>query len=163
MSSSATAVGGTPKTLSSKLLTMKFMQRAAASSNASSTTTTTPDEPPAKRHKKGASSTKFDVDFLTDQKAVQAAIAEEEAKKQAALDKQAAELGDTRWVLNFANQTESSQSYPKLRVVHAGFANLDRSGDGYLVGVDEKEGEEDRPVKGGRRSFGKFNPVLEVG
>ncbi|RFU26687.1 hypothetical protein B7463_g9658, partial [Scytalidium lignicola] len=157
MSSPAATVGNAPKTMSSRLLTMKFMQRAAAASTASNTL---PDEPPAKRQRKGEVSAEVNVNSLVDQKAIQAAIAEEETKKQMALDKQAAELGDTRWVLSFADQKDSPTSHSNLRVVQTGFSNLDQSSVARLKVVEE-ENAWDRPVKVGRRSFGKFNRVLE--
>lgn len=85
----------------------------------------------------------------------------EEAKRQAALDRQGAEAGDTRWVLSFEDQ-KGSIAAPRLaiRVVQAGYAHLDvpqingRS-------IEEESGEE-KPAMVGRRSFGKFNKVLEV-
>src|SRR5208282_5563000 len=88
-----------PKTMSSKLLTMKFMQRAAASSPIS---TPTPDQPSPKNTRNGSSPpANQDIELLADQRAIQAALAAEEAKRQIALERQAADAGDTRWVLNF--------------------------------------------------------------
>ncbi len=123
-----------PKTMSSRLLTMKFMQRAAASP-ASSPTTPTPDEQPAKRRKVSRvipkSSTQRDFsDSLAqihiDQAAVQAAIAEEERKRQEALVKHAAELGDARWVLDVPDKDAASNRKIKtLNVVQVGFAQID--------------------------------------
>lgn len=84
-------------------------------------------------------------------------MASEEAKKQAALERQAAELGDTRWVLNFEDQKKVSGL--ALRVVQTGFANLDAS-PVKIQYVDEDELEE-KPAMVGRRSFGKFNKVVE--
>ncbi|KAH8805628.1 hypothetical protein F5884DRAFT_678654 [Xylogone sp. PMI_703] len=159
MSGRASTVS-TPKTMSSRLLTMKFMQRAAAASAASPTAS--PEGPPAKRQKKGDVSADFDVISLTDQKAIQAAVAEEEAKRQLALDRQAAELGDTRWVLSFADEKSLAPSHTTLRVVQTGFSDLDRSPVYKPKVVEEETAWEDRPAKVGRRSFGKFNKVLEV-
>src|SRR5271156_330941 len=89
-----------PKTMSSKLLTMKFMQRAAASSPIP--TPSTPDQPPPKRQRIGDSTPpSLDPGSVADQRAVQAALAAEEAKRQIALERQAADAGDTRWVLTF--------------------------------------------------------------
>jgi hypothetical protein len=91
---------------------------------------------------------------------VQAALASEEAKRQAALEKQAAEAGDTRWVLSFEDQKTVAASSPlALRVIQAGFANIDSFPSETRIAEDDLEGT---PVMVGRRSFGKFNKTLEV-
>jgi hypothetical protein len=97
---------------------------------------------------------------MADQRAIQAAMASEEAKREAALERAAAEAGDTRWVLSFEDQKQV-QAAPALalRVVQTGFANLDYAPS--RIQYMEEE-EEDKPVMVGRRSFGKFNRVLEV-
>lgn len=142
--------------MSSRLLTMKFMQRAAHSP----TTPTSPDEPSAKRRKTDSPSqgARFNVDTLADRSAIQAAIASEDAKREAALEKQAAEAGDTRWVLNFENQKNLSAS-PSLvlRVISTGFAHLDAPSPVKHV----EDSDEDKPAVVGRRSFGRFNKVIE--
>ena len=97
---------------------------------------------------------------MADRTAVQAALASEEAKRQAALEKQAAEAGDTRWILSFDDQKLLMASPPLvLRVVQAGYANIDSSPSEIRITEDDLE---DRPVMVGRRSFGRFNKVLEV-
>ncbi|KAI9650368.1 hypothetical protein NHQ30_000381 [Ciborinia camelliae] len=163
MSASAGTPTGAPKAMSSRLLTMKFMQRAAASSP----TNVSPsplDEPSPKRQKTAQNTpTKFNVDTLADNRAIRAAIEEEEAKKEAALDRAAAEAGDTRWVLSFEGRKHLNTPTNTLRVVQAGFANLDlpspirfgRAGD------NDDTFEDEKPLMVGRRSFGKFNKVLE--
>jgi hypothetical protein len=138
---------------------MKFMQRAAASSP---TTPSSPDEPSPKRRRTDTNSSpsRINVDALADRTAVQAALASDEAKRQAALEKQAAEAGDTRWVLSFEDQKLLAASSPlALRVVQAGFANIDSSPSEIRITEDDLE---DKPVMVGRRSFGRFNKVLEV-
>jgi hypothetical protein len=91
---------------------------------------------------------------------VQAALASEEAKRQAALEKQAAEAGDTRWVLSFEDQKHVADSSPlALRIIQAGFAHIDSSPSEIRIAEDDLE---DKPVMVGRRSFGKFNKTLEV-
>lgn len=160
--SAASPSGGVPKSMSSRLLTMKFMQR-AANTSPSSRAPPSPDEPSPKRQKKDSNPstpTKFNVDALADRSAIQAALANEEAKRQAALEKQASELGDTRWVLNFEDQRALGGASPlTLRVVETGFANLDTT-PLKVQYADDITAEE--PVMVGRRSFGKFNKVLEV-
>lgn len=159
--SSASSNAPTPKSMSSRLLTMKFMQRAAASSSPAGPTI--PDEPSPKRRRTDSNSstpTRINVDSLADRTAVQAALASEEAKRQAALEKQAAEAGDTRWVLSFEDQKLVAASSPlALRVIQAGFANIDSSPSEIRIAEDDLE---DKPVMVGRRSFGKFNKTLEV-
>lgn len=141
---------------------MKFMQRAAASSPASPSIPT-PEEPPNKRRKKDIDSSppSFNVDALADQRAIQKAVAEEEAKRQAALDKQAAEAGDTKWILSFKDDNHSASSTLALRVVQTGYANLDRLPPVEIKSVEHEPG--DKPTAVGRRSFGNFNRRLEVG
>jgi hypothetical protein len=162
MSSGASTPGSAPKSMSSRLLTMKFMQRAAASSP----TTPPPsmlNEPLPKRQKNNSDSPSrpsFDVNALADQRAIQAAVAEEEAKRQAALERAAAEAGDTRWILSFEDQRPSEPPNAALRVVQTGYANLDAPSN--IKSVEEDTELEDKPVIVGRRSFGKFNRVLEV-
>ncbi|TVY75603.1 hypothetical protein LSUE1_G008011 [Lachnellula suecica] len=157
--SSASTPTGAPKSMSSRLLTMKFMQRAANTSPSSSPST--PDEPPNKRRKKDTDSpSKFNVDALADQRAVQKALADEEAKRQAVLERQAAEAGDTRWVLSFEDQKQvAASSALALRVVQTGYANLDSIAPLQIQAMEE--GAEDKPAMVGRRSYGKFNRGLE--
>ncbi|KAF4614292.1 hypothetical protein G7Y89_g15447 [Cudoniella acicularis] len=152
---------GAPKAMSSRLLTMKFMQRAAASLPTTSSPSTT-DEPPNKRRRTEVDSCPptFNVNALADQRAIQKAVADEEAKRQAALEKQAAEAGDTRWVLSFEDQNHAAAaSSLALRVVPTGFAVIDSLSPLQIRSLEEEA--EDKPIMVGRRSFGKFNRVLE--
>ncbi|KAI8947630.1 hypothetical protein F4801DRAFT_559793 [Xylaria longipes] len=118
---------GTPKTMSSRLLTMKFMQRAAAS------TPSTPSTPPSndqsnKRRKVSHNSTpQENVDTLVNQAAIQAAIAEEEKKVESALLKRAEELGDAHWVLDVTPQATGHTARTPLNVIQVGFAQIDSS------------------------------------
>ena len=138
------------------------MQRAAASSPATPSPPT-PEERSPKRRKKDSDSSpsRFNVDSLTDRAAIQAALVEEEAKRQAVLERQAAEAGDTRWVLSFEDQKSMSNGATlPLRIVQAGYANLDGSPTSKIISTDDDF--EDKPVMIGRRSFGKFNRAIEV-
>ncbi|KAI1102641.1 hypothetical protein F4804DRAFT_260716 [Jackrogersella minutella] len=119
-----------PKSMSSRLLTMKFMQRAVASPSSSSPNTPTPDEHASKRRKLAihpARSENRESVAHIDHAAVQAAIAEEQRKQQDALVQRAAELGDARWVLDVADKiagpTRDIQT--PLNVVQVGFAQID--------------------------------------
>lgn len=61
-----------------------------------------------------------------DQQAIQAAIDEGERKREEALVKHAAELGDARWVLNVPNTSSSGTTLQKpLQVVQIGYAQID--------------------------------------
>ncbi|KAI1353067.1 hypothetical protein F5Y01DRAFT_67338 [Xylaria sp. FL0043] len=119
---------GTPKTMSSRLLTMKFMQRAAAASPSSTPSTPTPNDQSNKRRKTAHNTTPHqDVDTLVNQAAIQAAIAEEEKKVESALLKRAEELGDSRWVLDVPNHAKGHTAQTLLNVVRVGFAQIDSS------------------------------------
>ncbi|KAK6079969.1 zinc knuckle [Seiridium cupressi] len=118
----------TPKGMSSRLLTMKFMQRAAASTPpASDASTPKSDESSSKRRKISHShSQKGDIDQLVDRQAIQAAIDVGERKREEALVKHAAELGDARWVLNVKNVSTTGTKVQKpLQVVQVGYAQID--------------------------------------
>ncbi|EDN93079.1 predicted protein [Sclerotinia sclerotiorum 1980 UF-70] len=163
MSASAGTPTSAPKAMSSRLLTMKFMQRAAAASPTNASPSSL-DEPSPKRQKTAQNTpTKFNVDSLADNRAIQAAIEEEEAKKQAALDRAAAEAGDTRWVLSFEGRKNLNTPKNILRVVQTSFAKLDLPSPTKVQHTDDGDNifGDDKPFMVGRRSFGKFNKVLE--
>ncbi|EJT81382.1 hypothetical protein GGTG_01363 [Gaeumannomyces tritici R3-111a-1] len=119
------------KTVSSRLLTMKFMQRgiAASSANSSLTTPRSEDKHGSKRRKVSQDTTDCSSSGpKIDGAAVQAALDEEERKRRAAIAKQAEDLGDTRWVLDFpAPSPRSSDRMPQtpLNIVQIGFAQID--------------------------------------
>ncbi|KAK4668290.1 uncharacterized protein QC764_706650 [Podospora pseudoanserina] len=141
------------KTMSSRLMTMKFMQRgaalSAAANNNSPTTpvsaiTPTPATPKAagndndndnditsssKRrkysHAPSFASTAAPQPPLYDQAAIQAAIEEEEKKRIAAVERRAAELGDSHWVLEGVNTGVKKGAKKPLNVVQVGFAQID--------------------------------------
>lgn len=153
MSQSNGAGTAPAKALSSRLLTMKFMQRAAASPT-TPTTPSTPDEPSAKRRRIDSTPSKhFDVHAIADQSRIQQALAEEEAKRQTALDRQAIEAGDSRWELNFVHKDQGAR--PSLQVIKAGFAALDYSAE---MERDSPEDEDSQELQDMicRRSFGSF-------
>lgn len=118
------------KSMSSRLLTMKFMQRAVASPSSPSSATSTPDDQASKRRKVSHNPAKRDnTDSLVhiDQSAVQAAIAVEERKRQEAVVQNAAKLGDAHWVLDMPEKTANSNRgiQTPLNVVQVGFAQID--------------------------------------
>ncbi|KAI0396881.1 hypothetical protein F5Y17DRAFT_43435 [Xylariaceae sp. FL0594] len=118
---------GTPKTMSSRLLTMKFMQRAAASTPLSSTPSTPGSSEQSSKRRKTSHNAEppQDVDILVNQAAIKAAIAEEEKKVESALLKRAEELGDAHWVLQLPEQNKNQTVQPPLKIVQVGFAQID--------------------------------------
>lgn len=128
------------------------MQRASASTP---TTPTTPDGArPSKR-------LKTDAEISPDVRAFQEAAAAEEAKKNAFIERAAAEAGETKWVLSVSDD-RSKTAGPGLRIVEAGYGAID---SGALIPESDDVDEEDEQTAGmaGRRSFGKFNKAVEVG
>lgn len=117
----------TPKGMSSRLLTMKFMQRAAATSSPASAPSTPASDDSSKRRKiSHRPSNNDELEVQVDRKAIQAAIEEGERKREEALIKHAEELGDARWVLNVPNLSTSGAAAPNpLRVVQVGYAQID--------------------------------------
>ncbi|KAI1819295.1 hypothetical protein F4861DRAFT_150368 [Xylaria intraflava] len=121
------ATPGTPKTMSSRLLTMKFMQRAAASNSTPSSAPSTPASNDSSKRRKISHSTtpQPNVDTLVNQAAVRAAIAEEEKKVEHAKLKRAEELGDAHWVLDIPQQPQAHATQSPMKVVQVGFAQID--------------------------------------
>lgn len=98
-------------------------------------------------------------------RAVQAAVAAEEAKREEALERQAAEAGETKWFLSFRPEERDGGSRHghtngdgRLRVMSASYSGLDRDS----VSAEWDEGVVRPPAVVGRRSFGRFNRALEV-
>jgi hypothetical protein len=126
------------------------MQRASASTPA---TPTTPDGArPSKRLKTEAAIT-------PDARAFQEAAAAEEAKKNAFIERAAAEAGETKWVLSVTDDKKPSAT-PVLRIVEAGYGAIDSGAP--IPESDDEEEEEQSAGMAGRRSFGKFNKAVEV-
>jgi hypothetical protein len=120
----------TPKSMSSRLLTMKFMQRAAISPSSPTTSPSAPQvaEHSSKRRKISQATTdKNSAEPVIDRQAIQDALDEGERKRQEALVRQAAELGDARWVLDLPNTQPSSAG--TLNVVQVGYAQIDTPDD----------------------------------
>ncbi|KAI1878202.1 uncharacterized protein JN550_000384 [Neoarthrinium moseri] len=160
-----------PKGMSSRLLTMKFMQRAAASTSSPASSPSTPksDESSSKRRKIShatPTTTKdeqLEVQSLVDQKAIQAALEEGERKREEALVKHAAELGDARWVLNVSENTSSSgsQAQRPLQIVQVGYAQIDAPD----ASEDRASSDEDplgrvQPIR--RYNMGKKKGAIEA-
>ena len=124
----------TPKGISSRLLTMKFMQRAVASAASPASDS---DSHSAKKRKLGHQAGNNEL-LGFDQNAVQAAIEDRETKRQAAIQKHRGD--DTHWVLNTAwdkKTSEKAKSKP-LRVVYVGYGDVDADQTG-----SDDEGDDD--------------------
>lgn len=119
------------------------MQRAAASTPPPThqPRTRTPDSPPSKRQKLSIASNSTATP-ASDLQLVQAALVEEEEKKQKAIERLAEDAGETKWVFSTVNGEEMNDS-GGLRVAKAGYSDIDQ--------------EAWRPAVVGRRRFGKFN------
>ncbi|KAK3368107.1 hypothetical protein B0H63DRAFT_487699 [Podospora didyma] len=146
------------KTMSSRLMTMKFMQRgaAAAATASSPATPNTDDEAGATKRRKTTytSAPNTPVVPLYDTKAVQAALEEEDKKRKAAIEKRAAELGDSHWVLTGVGTVPKSGPRQLLNVVQVGFAQIDyptTPGDSA-----EEEASSHEAVNGGWSAGGRF-------
>lgn len=130
------------------------MQRAANSSPQS--TPSTPDGPPSKRQRLSYGSNASPATPSSDQRAIQAALAEEELKRSAAVERQAAEAGESRWMLSVKQPAIAA---PAFRIVQASFADIDSTSSG----DDHEEGEYEESPAGkrvaGRMSFGKVSLI----
>ena len=124
------------------------MQRAAASTPLSTPQSQphTPDAPPPKRQKISAAPAPTAAPH-SDLQLIQAALTEEEERREKAVEKLAEEAGETKWVLSTADGEEGSV-VGGLRVAKAGYADIDQ--------------EAWSPAMVGRRSFGNLNMGLEV-
>ncbi|KAI6246746.1 hypothetical protein HI914_05091 [Erysiphe necator] len=147
--------GSAPKSMSTRLLTMKFMQRAAAAP-VTSVPTISHEHSKIQKKEPDFNVSRQNLDRLVDQNAVLDALAKENEKSLAALDRLATESGDTRWVLDFMEQDHPMPSM-SLHVVQAGYANLDNLVS-QSTATDKPSGES---TILGRRSFGRFNKDLE--
>lgn len=144
---SAMAAQTPTKSISARLMTMKFMQRAAASETSLPSTPTSDDCSTGKRRKVSHTPTiESPSTPLFDTKAAQTTLQEEEKKREAAVARLAEQLGDSHWVLD--GRIPGSQHAPRvpLKVVHVGFAQIDSPG------VSEEEPSE--PIAQGKKSFG---------
>ncbi|KAL8726488.1 MAG: hypothetical protein Q9166_006683 [cf. Caloplaca sp. 2 TL-2023] len=160
MSQPPTPTGHPEKTMSSRLMTMKFMQRAAASSLLS-TPPQTPDGPHSKHRKTSALNTQSPVyqsslpqSPSADTQIFQAAAEVEDAKRVAAIEKTAAKAGETKWVLSTANTDNGGDRIGKSKLCFftAGYSDVDQ--------VSLGPGRQELP---GRRRFGQWKREEEVG
>ncbi|KAF2685192.1 hypothetical protein K458DRAFT_337168 [Lentithecium fluviatile CBS 122367] len=143
----------TPKTMSSRLATMKFMQRSASKSSPS-----TPNGPPAKKVRlSNGTSAPGTPTTPSDRSTPQFPTTAEDKKREEALARAAEASGESRWVLSFKDPLHGHKT-PAMQVRQAGFAVIDADED------SDDEEEEQKPV---RMQFGgglkKTNGVRQRG
>ncbi|KAL9614462.1 MAG: hypothetical protein Q9167_001065 [Letrouitia subvulpina] len=150
MSNSQAPNGRPVKSMSSKLLTMRFMQRAAASSSGlPKSSEQASDTLPPKRRK--VSSAPSEINHFSDSHALQAATDAEEKKRAEAIDRLAENAGETKWVLSyFGAEGMLADGNKGLQVLAASYSDIDHDGSNTRT-TDSL----------GRRSFGRFNKDLE--
>ncbi|KAL8870106.1 MAG: hypothetical protein Q9174_003769, partial [Haloplaca sp. 1 TL-2023] len=122
------------------------MQRAAAATAPSPTSPQTPDGPPSKRRKTSTQQ----ASPATDADIYEAAAKAEDAKRVAAIERIAAEAGETKWVLSIADRS-GVDSDTKPRFLTTGYSDIDQETPDTSARHDQR----------GRRSFGRFNRDLE--
>lgn len=131
----------TPKGVSSRLLTMKFMQRAVASASSSPQQSDDSSQNSKKRKLRHSATTAAEerVSALIDQASIKAALEDQEAKRQAALAQHTAT--GAHWVLNtkLDKLNAGKTSEPSLNVVYVGYGDIDSS---------DESGGEDAPQIG---------------
>ncbi|KOS19221.1 hypothetical protein ESCO_000722 [Escovopsis weberi] len=122
----------TPKVVSSRLLTMKFMQRAVASSASSSSSPASPDTDPQSSSKRrklqhNPSPAQSRLHAQIDEAAIKAALEDQEAKRQAALSQHLA--ADSHWVINpslIKPGASAAKTTPApLNIVYVGYGDID--------------------------------------
>ncbi|KAK6415366.1 hypothetical protein LTR95_017594 [Oleoguttula sp. CCFEE 5521] len=147
------------KMMSSRLATMKFMQRANPSPPS---TPGTPEEPSAKRQRlSNGSANASPASTPTHQdRAVQAAQAREEQIRQAVLEREGTAKGDTRWYLSVQQIAKPAVESP-LRIVSAGYSALDA---GSARKAEDEEGDTvvQPKIVHGRMNFGFSRRPVKV-
>ncbi|PYH90500.1 hypothetical protein BO71DRAFT_334380 [Aspergillus ellipticus CBS 707.79] len=132
------------KTMSSRLLTMKFMQRAAATnatkepSQPASTDESKLATPKRQRLSTGPGESPIATP-QSDLDAISAALAEEEEKRREALARQAQDSGDTEWVLDYGAASPTPYAPPP-----------------FIVADESLDADDDDMGAGGRQAYGNF-------
>jgi hypothetical protein len=137
------------------------MQRAAAAS-APNSTASTPDGRPAKRQRlsKGSSAATPTPFSPSESEAILAALAEEERKRNEAIEKQAAAAGETKWMLNIVEPPHWKAANTGLQVEYVGWSAIDASdSEDNEPDSDEEEGVSRRTMVKGRMVFGKVGTI----
>jgi len=85
--------------------------------------------------------------------AVKAALAAEEAKRLEVLERQAADAGETKWVLNLPRHDVQPVEFT---IVNAGYGAIDAASGTYAQDEEEETKSTQRPSMPGRKSYGDF-------
>ncbi|KAL4747333.1 hypothetical protein BDW72DRAFT_16738 [Aspergillus terricola var. indicus] len=141
-SSSGSKPARPEKNMSSRLLTMKFMQRAAASAATkeaaqSASGSEFSDSTTKKRRVSAADGSSTAPS--SDMEAISAALAEEEERRREAISRQAAEAGETEWVLDFGDAVTMNQHAQPL-----------------VLADSSLDADDDDLGYGGRQLYGNF-------
>ncbi|KKP05214.1 hypothetical protein THAR02_02666 [Trichoderma harzianum] len=143
----------TPKGVSSRLLTMKFMQRAVASASSSPQQSDDSSQNSKKRKLRHSVTTAAEerVSALIDQASIKAALEDQEAKRQAALAQHTAT--GAHWVLNtkLDKLNAGRPSEPSLNVVYKPSASKDERPDEESSSHDEDDDDDSAPKRKNRR------------
>jgi|SRR5579871_1699912 len=140
------------------------MQRAAAASVPNSTAST-PDGRPAKRQRlsKGSSSATPTPFSPSESEAILAALADEERKRNEAIEKQAAAAGETKWTLNIVEPPHWKTANTDLQVEYVGWAAIDASdSEGNESDNEEEEDVPKRNMVKGRMVFRKVSGIFPL-
>lgn len=141
---------------------MKFMQRAAAASLQSTPDTPTSSDTHSSKRRRiednSVSGQRQARSYVVDQKAAQAALDEEERKRQVAVAKVAEQLGDGHWILDVAKLPQPrSQAVTPLKVVQVGYSQIDKAeGPDESSAVGEEVPRAETPIF---HSYGTGNKV----
>ncbi|KAL3450443.1 hypothetical protein BJX65DRAFT_13411 [Aspergillus insuetus] len=132
------------KNMSSRLLTMKFMQRAAASaaakeSSQAESASNSQASTPKKRRISTEPAESPSPTRPSDMEAISAALADEEEKRREAIARQAAEAGETEWFLDFDGADSTEYAQPPVVLAD------------YSLDVDD-----DDIAYGGRQAYGNY-------
>lgn len=140
----------TPKGVSSRLLTMKFMQRAIASNSTTASPESETHSAKKRKFEHDSPSGRLSMDF--DQASVDAAMQAQEAKRRSALEQHA--TGDTHWVLNTKfEKPASAKTKAARKIVYVGYGDIDSEND---------SGDGEDVAANGRTTTHKPKPKAEV-
>ncbi|KAL3463661.1 hypothetical protein BJX64DRAFT_115250 [Aspergillus heterothallicus] len=132
------------KNMSSRLLTMKFMQRAAASSAAKESSqpesaSNSQASTPKKRRVSPSPAGSPSATRPSDMEAISAAIAEEEEKRREAIARQAAEAGESEWFIDYDGADSAQYAQPPVVLADYSF-----------------NADDDDVAYGGRQVYGNY-------
>lgn len=131
---------------------MKFMQRAAASETPQASPESTTSSSKKRKLEHSPAQGRLSVNF--DQASVEAALAEQEAQRQAALTRHT--TGDTHWVLNSSldKKKPEAKSRGSNKIVYVGYGEIDSGNE---------SAEEDAPQQGRTSTSGYKKARNKVG